>query len=68
MVFIKGLFWDDDDVVMQLHPKRSEYVNQHPHTLHLWRPMTATIPTPPASLVGLTDPATEHTTAQGAQQ
>lgn len=53
MCFVKDLFWDDEDVVMQLHPKRSEYVNMHQFTLHLWRPLHATIPTPPPQLVGV---------------
>lgn len=52
MHYVKTLCWDDEDVVMQLHPRRSEYVNLHPHTLHLWRPLEATIPTPPSILVG----------------
>lgn len=49
MCFVKDLFWDPDDVVIQLHPRRSEYVNNHPHVLHLWR--HADIPTPPRDLV-----------------
>ena len=53
MCHIKDLFWDEEDVVMQLHPKRSEYVNNHPYVLHLWRPTTTEIPTPPAILVGV---------------
>jgi len=53
MSFLKGLFWDDEDVVMQLHPRRSEYVNNHPHVLHLWRPTRVQIPTPPSILVGV---------------
>lgn len=53
MCFIKGIFWDDEDVVMQLHPKKSEYVNNHPHVLHLWRPIGVEIPTPPSILVGV---------------
>jgi hypothetical protein len=52
MCFVKRLCWDGDDVVMQLHPQDSQYVNCHPYVLHLWRPTTATIPTPPAELVG----------------
>jgi hypothetical protein len=52
MTFIKDQFWDDEDVVIQFHPRRSEYVNLHPHTLHLWRPTKHMIPTPPAILVG----------------
>lgn len=53
MAFIKGLFWDDEDVVMQLHPQRSQYVNNHPNVLHLWRSRLREIPTPPAILVGV---------------
>lgn len=52
MCFVKNVFWDDEDVVMQLHPKKSEYVNNHAHVLHLWRPTDAEIPTPPSLLVG----------------
>jgi len=52
MHFIKSLCWDPEDVVMQLHPRASEYVNCHPNCLHLWRPLGAEIPTPPAMLVG----------------
>ncbi len=52
MCFVKRIFWDAEDVVMQLHPRESEYVNCHPNTLHLWRPINATIPTPPAIFVG----------------
>lgn len=52
MAYVKGLFWDDEDVVVQYHPRKSEYVNCHPNTLHLWRPTGAEIPTPPPSFVG----------------
>lgn len=52
MAFVKSVCWDDEDVVVQFHPRRSEYVNLHPCTLHLWRPRLATIPTPPPELVG----------------
>jgi hypothetical protein len=55
MAHIKGLFWDDEDVVMQLHPRRSEYVNNHRHVLHLWRHRSREIPTPPPLLVGVLD-------------
>lgn len=37
MCKIKDLFWDDEDVVIQFHPKKSEYVNHHSGCLHLWR-------------------------------
>lgn len=52
MCFIKNLFWDADDVVMQLHPAQSDYINNHPFCLHLWRPVDKTIPTPDSILVG----------------
>ena len=51
MCFIKALFWGDDETVVQFHPKVSEYVNQHPHCLHLWRPTTAEVALPPKILV-----------------
>ena len=53
MTFVKYLFWSPDDAVMQLHPPRSSYVNQHPHCLHLWRPQGVAIPLPPSILVGV---------------
>jgi hypothetical protein len=51
MTQIKRLCWDATDVVMQLHPAESEYVNRHPHVLHLWRPIDTPIPVPPVALV-----------------
>jgi hypothetical protein len=52
MCFVKDLFWADDELVIQFHPPKDEYVNCHPHCLHLWRPTNAEVPTPPSSLVG----------------
>lgn len=53
MCLIKEMFWDDDETVMQLHPPKSQYVNNHNHCLHLWRPQTQEIPLPPKILVGV---------------
>ncbi len=53
MCFVKDCCWDGEDEVVQFHPKKSEYVNNHPHTLHLWRPTDATIPMPPSIMVGV---------------
>lgn len=55
MCRIKDLFWGDDDLVVQYHPTKENYVNQHPHTLHLWRPTDQEVPSPPWILVGLKD-------------
>lgn len=52
MCFVKDLFWEPEDVVMQLHPRKSEYVSFHDFTLHLWRSRTQPIPEPPSMLVG----------------
>lgn len=53
MNYIKGLFWDDDEVVIQYHPKKSEYVNNHNYCLHLWKPIDVELPEPPSILVGI---------------
>ena len=54
---MKDLFFDDEETVIQYHPKKSQYVNQHPYCLHLWRPFNADVPLPPKELVGFTGPA-----------
>lgn len=56
MSYVKRMFWDGDDVVMQLHPRESQYVNCHPHVLHLWRPTAVQIPEPPFEFVGPLNP------------
>ena len=38
MCYIKSLFWEEEDAVVQLHPPKSQYVNLAPYCLHLWRP------------------------------
>lgn len=53
MCQVKDLFWDEDDCVIQFHPPRSEYVNNHPYCLHLWRPIGVEIMAPPSILVGV---------------
>jgi hypothetical protein len=52
MCFVKALFWDDDDCVVQFHPPKSEYVNHHPYCLHLWRPTDHVMLMPDWILVG----------------
>ena len=53
MCKVKALFWDDEDAVMELHPTRSDWVNNHQFCLHLWRPQECSIPLPPALMVGV---------------
>lgn len=38
MCYIKDLFWNEDEEVIQIHPKKSHYVNLT-EALHLWRPV-----------------------------
>lgn len=53
MCQVKAMFWDDEDCVIQYHPPASEYVNNHPNCLHLWRPTKDKLPTPPSIMVGV---------------
>ena len=52
MCFIKDLFWDGEDVVIQYHPAKSEYVNVHENCLHLWKPVDFEMQAPPKELAG----------------
>lgn len=51
MCEVKDLFFGEDEWVMQYHPARSDYVNDHPFCLHLWRPTGEAIPKPPFWMV-----------------
>ncbi|TYL73912.1 DUF7694 domain-containing protein [Bradyrhizobium cytisi] len=53
MCLVKDLFWDQEECVIQLHPPRSQYVNNSRYCLHLWRPTRQVIPMPPAAFVGI---------------
>lgn len=53
MCKMKEIFWEDDEVCMQLHPKKEEYVNNHNNCLHIWKPIEKEIPTPPSIMVGI---------------
>lgn len=51
MCKVKSLFWKEEEPVVQYHPPKSEYMNNHAHCLHLWRPTNQTLPRPPLILV-----------------
>jgi len=55
MCFIKDLFWHPQDCVVQFHPPETEYVNNHPRCLHMWRNKIMTFPLPPSIMVGIKD-------------
>lgn len=47
MALVKDWFFEPEECVIQFHPPRSKYVNDHQFVLHLWRPVGVTIPLPP---------------------
>lgn len=51
MVYIKNLFWEEEETVFQLHPPKSIYKNFHPHCLHLWKPQHKEISLPLPEMV-----------------
>lgn len=53
MCFLKDLFWGEDEIVIQFHPPKLMYVNDHPNCLHLWKPQIK-IELPPSIYVGKT--------------
>lgn len=53
MCAVKDLFWEPEDWIVQFHPAKSQYVNNHPGCLHLWRPTEAELPKPKAYMVGI---------------
>ena len=53
MCKLKDMFFNDNEWVVQFHPAKSEYVNNMPNCLHLWRPMVEKLPTPPSWMTGI---------------
>jgi hypothetical protein len=53
MNWVKDLVWDAEETVVQYHPAKSQYVNNHPFVLHLWKPREVEIPLPPIEFVGI---------------
>ena len=52
MCYIKELFFEEEETVLQYHPAKSDYVNCYPYVLHLWRPQLEKIPIPDSMMVG----------------
>jgi hypothetical protein len=51
MCFVKDLFWNDNEVVVQYHPAKKDYINNCDNCLHLWKPQSFELPTPPTIFV-----------------
>lgn len=52
MEWVRHLFWEEDETVLQFSPPRSVKVNQHRGCLHLWRPLGFVVELPPTETVG----------------
>lgn len=55
MCFVKGLFWQPEETVLQFHPPESTWISNHPFCLHLWRNTRAEVQLPPSIMVGIKD-------------
>ena len=56
MCHLKDMFFTEDECCVQYHPPKSEYVNNIPYCLHIWKPIeqySGTLPIPPSMLVGI---------------
>jgi hypothetical protein len=51
MDYLKSLFWEESEVVVQYHINGPNKINLSPHVLHLWRHATLPFPTPPQIFV-----------------
>ena len=51
MKFIKNLFFEPDELVIQFHPPEKDYKNIGETVLHLWRPWDQEIKLPPINMV-----------------
>lgn len=38
MCHIKNLFFGEEDLCIQFHPRKKDYVNLHDYCLHIWKP------------------------------
>lgn len=67
MCKLKDMFFREDETVVQYHPAKSEYVNNLPNCLHLWRPTAEILPTPPSIMIGIRDGQSVEGAAQEAR-
>jgi len=51
MEWVRSLFFEDDETVLQFSVPRAKHINLHPFVLHMWRPTVTTIPLPPKECV-----------------
>lgn len=67
MCMMKDIFWGEDEACVEYHPRKQDYVNNHPHCLHIWKPTEEHLPTPPSILVGFKNEEEKETFLQMAE-
>jgi len=60
MCYVKDLFWGEDEMVIQIHPVKDEYVTYADYVLHLWRSTKDEFPKPNTILIGPTEDELEE--------
>jgi hypothetical protein len=50
MCFVKDLFWEEEECVVQFHPAKADHINLG-EVLHLWRLVGEPFPMPPKECV-----------------
>lgn len=53
MCWVKEMFWEAEETVVQFHPPESQYISNHNYCLHLWRDTNDGHKLPPSIFVGL---------------
>jgi hypothetical protein len=48
---VKRRLWEPHEVAMQLHPPVADHLSYQHSTLHLWRPVDRSLPSPPKWMV-----------------
>ena len=53
MCYIKDIFFDEEETVVQYHPQKSKYINNCNTCLHMWKNQNKDIELPPSIMVGI---------------
>jgi hypothetical protein len=64
MSMAKDMFFEPEETVLQLHVPRSQWIDNNPRVLHLWRHPNHVIPLPPPILVGIREDGTYANAAE----
>ena len=51
MEFVRKLFWEEHETVLQFHVPVAQHINEHPAVLHLWKHLGTEVQLPPSHFV-----------------